>query len=115
MLLERDALLCELKANLLASHNRMKLKADEGRRELQFEEGDLVLVKLHPYRQESVERRISLNLAKRYRGPFKVLAKMGKITYKIEIPQGTRIHNVFTFWCYILIRGQLFLQLSRFE
>lgn len=47
-MLSRKRCLRELKEKLLATQNRMKTKADEGRHELQFEEGDLVLVNLRP-------------------------------------------------------------------
>lgn len=34
-------------------------------------------------------------MAKRFYGLFKVLAKVGKMAYHIELPLGFRIHNVF--------------------
>lgn len=94
MLLERDELLRELKVNFLAAQNHMKLKADKKRREVSYEEGDLVLIKLRPYHQHSVERS-SHKLSKRYYGSFKVLAKIREVAYRVELPPGARIHNVF--------------------
>lgn len=45
-LLERDAILDDLKMNLLRSQQRMKALEDGHRRELEFREGDLVFLKL---------------------------------------------------------------------
>lgn len=45
-LLERDAILDELKANLTQNQQRMRSYADSHRRELIFETGDLVYIKL---------------------------------------------------------------------
>ncbi|GJT82263.1 ty3-gypsy retrotransposon protein [Tanacetum coccineum] len=47
-LCERDALLRQLRDNLLAAKNRMEVKANRKRRELEFSIGDKVLVKLQP-------------------------------------------------------------------
>ncbi|KAA8542937.1 hypothetical protein F0562_024089 [Nyssa sinensis] len=56
-LLSRDELLKKLKCNLEASINRMKQVADLKRRDVTFEVGDLVFLKLHSYRQQSTFRR----------------------------------------------------------
>lgn len=49
-LLSRDELLQHLKNNLEKSINRMKQLADQKRRDVSFNVGDLVLLKLQPYR-----------------------------------------------------------------
>jgi len=92
---QRDQLLSQLKANLLKAQHYMKMQADRKRRDLQFKEGDLVLVKLQPYRQHSVTLRKHQKLGMRYFGPFPVLAKIGTVAYKLQLPESTRIHPVF--------------------
>ena len=47
----RDAMLWQLKSNLHIANNRMKQQADSKRRDIEFLVGDLVFLKLHPYRQ----------------------------------------------------------------
>lgn len=54
LLHDRDVLLQQLKWNLLKAQQYMKNQADRKRRDLQFEVGELVLVKLQPYRQHSM-------------------------------------------------------------
>ena len=56
-LASRDAPLQQLKSNLLAANNRMKQQADSKRQDIEFQVGDFVFLKLHPYRQQSVFKR----------------------------------------------------------
>ena len=47
-LLTREELLLQLKHNLIKAQKRMKLQADGHRKDLVYQEGDLVMVKVHP-------------------------------------------------------------------
>ena len=51
------------------------------RRDLQFMVGDLVLVKLQPYKQHSVALRKHQKLGMRYFGPFLVIERIGTVAY----------------------------------
>jgi hypothetical protein len=62
----RDELLRQLKANLVKLVNRMKQMADQKRRDIMFQIGDSVLLKLHPDRQQTVFKRVHQKLATRY-------------------------------------------------
>ncbi|PKA46982.1 putative mitochondrial protein [Apostasia shenzhenica] len=84
-----------LKHHLLQAMNRMKVQADKHRKEREFEVGDLVYVKLQPYRQDSVSHRMSRKLAPKYFGPFEILAKVGTVAYKLKLPDDAKIHPVF--------------------
>lgn len=57
MLQTRDTLLQLLKTNLLKAQQYMKQQADKRRRDIHFAVGELVLVKLQPYRQHFVALR----------------------------------------------------------
>ena len=54
-----------------------------------------VYVKLQPYRQSSVSGAKFHKLAKRFYGPFRVIERMGPVAYKLDLPSGAKIHNVF--------------------
>ncbi|KAH9774757.1 hypothetical protein KPL71_006192 [Citrus sinensis] len=95
ILIERDKLLKSLKDNLHQAQHRMAQKANTHRREVQFSVGDKVLVKLQPYRQYTVASRSCHKLAKRYYGPFVVIARIGPVAYKLELPPASKIHHVF--------------------
>lgn len=85
----------QLKINLGSSVNRMKQMADHKRRDISFDIGEWVLLKLHPYRQQTAFKRVHQKLASRFCGPYVILKKCGLVTYKLDLPEGTRIHPVF--------------------
>ena len=58
----RDAILCELRKNLSLAQAWMKCQADQWSREVIYEVGDFVYLKLQPYQQTSVAFRSSLKL-----------------------------------------------------
>ncbi|XP_071939023.1 uncharacterized protein [Coffea arabica] len=73
----------------------MKQKADRLRSDRSFAGGDLVYLKLQPYRQTNVALRRNLKLSAKYYGPFKALQKVGPVAYKLELPTGSAIHPMF--------------------
>nr|GFB32775.1 putative reverse transcriptase domain-containing protein [Tanacetum cinerariifolium] len=62
---------------------------------MDFEVGDMVMLKVSPWKGVvRFRKRGKLNL--RYVGPFKVLAKVGKVAYRLELPHGlSRVHHTF--------------------
>lgn len=91
----RDTLLYQLKTALHAANNRMKQQTDTKRRILEFNVGNLVFLKLHPYRQHSVLRRAYHKLANKFYGPFPIEERIGKVVYCLTLPPSSRIHLVF--------------------
>ncbi|GJU47545.1 transposon ty3-I gag-pol polyprotein [Tanacetum coccineum] len=73
----REELIEELRSNLKHAQSKYKKFADVKRRDEQFNEGDLVLIKLQPHRQSSVAQRHNRKLAWRYFGPFPIVKKIG--------------------------------------
>lgn len=73
----------------------MKVQADKKRTDRTFQPGDSVFIKLQPYGKTSVERRANHKLAFRFFGPFKVLAAINPVTYKLELPGDSKVHPVF--------------------
>lgn len=94
-LVERDAILDDLKAHLIRAQQLMKSYEDGKRRDLNFEAGDLAYLKLQPYRQRLLAKRRNEKLAARYYGPFEVLEKVGPVAYRLKLPEAARIHPVF--------------------
>jgi hypothetical protein len=93
--MDRTEVLQQLKKKLLKAQAIMKEQADQKRIPHQFKEGDMVFVKLRPYRQNSVAGRRINKLAKRYYGPFKLTKAIGEVAFQLDLPPTSRIHPVF--------------------
>lgn len=92
---DRDEALSQLKQHLLRAQQQMKKYADLSRRDVKFDIGEWVFLKLRPHKQHSVIRRIHQKLAARFYGPFQILDKIGEVAYKLKLPDESKIHSVF--------------------
>lgn len=63
--------------------------------ERSFTVGDLVCIKLKPYRQKTLAYRQSQKLALKYYGPYEVLPIIGIVAYKLKLLVSATIHHVF--------------------
>jgi hypothetical protein len=80
---------------LKLAQSRQKSYADNRRRELRFQVGDFVYLKVSPMR--GLHRfKIRGKLTPRYIGPFKILEQKGEVAYQLELPpQLLDVHDVF--------------------
>lgn len=62
---------------------------------MEFQVGDLVYLKLHPYRHKSLARSRNEKLSPRFYGPFEVLARVGSVAHRLRLPNSTAVHPVF--------------------
>ncbi|GKE11906.1 hypothetical protein Tco_1415457 [Tanacetum coccineum] len=78
--------------NLLA---RQRSYADKRRKPLEFQVGDKVMLKVSPWKGViRFGKRGKLN--PRYIGPFKILAKVGTVAYRLELPKKlSHVHSTF--------------------
>ena len=77
------------------AQNRQRSYANAGRRNIQFDIGELAYLKVSP--MKGVKRfGMSKKLSPRYIGPFLVIKQVGEVAYKLELPESlSGIHNVF--------------------
>ncbi|KAL2223774.1 UNVERIFIED_CONTAM: hypothetical protein Sindi_2946300 [Sesamum indicum] len=73
----------------------MKKYADQNRRFIEFNAGDLVLVKVPNPKLSKSSRWRDPRLMQKYVGPLPVLRRIGTVAYKVELPPWWKIHNVF--------------------
>ncbi|KAJ0098686.1 hypothetical protein Patl1_20654 [Pistacia atlantica] len=90
----RDEIISHLHNNLLKAQTAMKIQADKHRKEVTFEVGNKVLLKLQPYRQISMGHRSSNKLSLRYYGPLEVVEPIGSVAYRLRLPAQSHIHPV---------------------
>ena len=97
MLKDRDDTFQVIRKKLLKAQATMKRFADTKRREVMYEPGDWVLLKLRPCWQTSAKgvSEVQGKLSKRFYGPFKVIERIGPVAYRLQLPEGARIHPVF--------------------
>ncbi|GKD16909.1 hypothetical protein Tco_1206067 [Tanacetum coccineum] len=85
----------QIKNHLLTAHSCQKCYADRRLKPLEFEVGDMVLLKVSPWKG-TVHFRKSGKLSPRYIRPFKIVARVGHVAYMLELPEELKgIHSTF--------------------
>ncbi|GJZ43067.1 putative reverse transcriptase domain-containing protein [Tanacetum coccineum] len=84
-----------IKQRMQVAQDRQKSYADQKRKPMEFEVGDRVMLKVSPWKGVvRFGKRGKLN--PRYVGPFKVIAKVRKVAYRLKLPQElSRVHHTF--------------------
>jgi len=95
LLSSRTQTLNILHRKLQKAQEKMKFYADKKRRDHTFTIGDLVYVKLQPYRQHSITGTTYSKLSKRFYGPYKIVEQFGPVAFKLDLPPNSKIHPVF--------------------
>jgi hypothetical protein len=84
-----------IRKSLKVIQSRQKSYADKRRKDLSFETGDFVYLKVSPMRGTR-RFKVKGKLAARYVGPFKIVDRKGEVAYQLELPpQLSDIHDVF--------------------
>jgi hypothetical protein len=84
-----------IRDNLRVTQSRQKSYVDTQRRELSFEVGDYVYLKVSPMRNV---RRFNMKgkLTPRYVRPFKILERRGEVAYQLELSESlSGVYDVF--------------------
>ncbi|GJY02473.1 putative reverse transcriptase domain-containing protein [Tanacetum coccineum] len=86
---------CWSENRLLTAHSRQKSYADRRSKPLEFEVGDMVLLKVSSWKG-AVRFGKRRKLSPRYIGPFNILARVGHVAYTLELPEELKgIHSTF--------------------
>ncbi|GKE08874.1 putative reverse transcriptase domain-containing protein [Tanacetum coccineum] len=85
----------QIKNHLLTARSRQKSYTDKRLKPLEFEIGDMVLLKVSPWKGV-VHFKKREKLSACYIGPFKIPARVGPVGYTLELPEELKgIHSTF--------------------
>lgn len=90
-----DMMLGVLKEHLRLAQEKMKKSVDKKRRDVEFQVGDWVFLKLRPYRQNTLRNRRNEKLSPKFFGPYLVVEHIGSLAYKLKLPLESAIHPLF--------------------
>jgi hypothetical protein len=103
---ESQRILWSMRENLQTTQNQQKIYADRHKVERRFEVGDLFFLRLLPYRQSSLKRSGAEKLKPKFYGQYRVIRRIGEVAYELELPKGSKIHNIFHVSCLKKAMGQ---------
>ncbi|XP_071902630.1 uncharacterized protein [Coffea arabica] len=84
-----------IRQRLQTAQSRQKSYADHRRKDLEFEIGDKVFLRIIPLKGK-IRAGKGKKLQPRYIGPFNIFQRIGKVAYRFELPTSlSRIHDVF--------------------
>nr|GEY55185.1 putative reverse transcriptase domain-containing protein [Tanacetum cinerariifolium] len=84
-----------IKSHKQAARDRQNSYVDVRQKPLEFQVGDKVMLKVSPWKGV-IRFGKQGKLNPHYIGPFKILAKVGTVAYRLELPeQLSRVHNMF--------------------
>ncbi|KAL4579714.1 hypothetical protein LXL04_015875 [Taraxacum kok-saghyz] len=85
----------QIRERMKTARDRQKSYADKRRKPMEFQVGDLVLLKVLTWKgMVRFGKRGKLN--PRYIGPFEILARIGPVAYKLKLPQELQnVHDTF--------------------
>lgn len=94
ILIERDDILHQLKNHLHQAQNKMSVQMNKHYRELYFEVGEMIYLRVWPFRLKPLANKQNEKLSTRYISPYWISDKIGSIAYKLELPHIVWIHLI---------------------
>jgi hypothetical protein len=85
----------EVRQHMLATQSKEKSCADSKRSNVEFQAGEEVLLRVSPT-NDVIRFNIKGKLSPLYIGPFMIVARVGKLAYRLEIHKTMKgVYNVF--------------------
>ncbi|KAL4580619.1 hypothetical protein LXL04_016819 [Taraxacum kok-saghyz] len=95
VILQTTEMIQMVQDRLVTAQSRQKSYADKRRSDLEFQVGDRVVLKVSPWKGV-IRFRKRGKLGPRYIGPYRVIAHVGRVAYRLELPEElSLIHNTF--------------------
>jgi hypothetical protein len=94
-IVEAEENVTKVRENLKIAQSRQNSYADRKRKDVSFDVGEHVYMKVSPLRGTK-RFHVKGKLSPRYVGPYPIVKRIGKVAYKLEMPpELTGVHQVF--------------------
>jgi hypothetical protein len=94
-LTHKQNMIKRLQENLANAQASTKKYADKNRTKREFKIGDMIYLKLQPFRHTTFGLHQSLKLTTKFYGPFRIVQRIGPAAYRLYLPQSATMHSVF--------------------
>ena len=81
-----------VRENMKKAQDRQKKYTDQNRREVIFQVGDWVYLKVAAQKGRDRFGKVG-KLATRYIGPYRVMQRVGEVAYQLELPSDMALHH----------------------
>ncbi|KAA0051012.1 hypothetical protein E5676_scaffold675G00890 [Cucumis melo var. makuwa] len=90
-----NAAIQKIRARMLTAQSRQKSYVNERRKDLEFDVGDMVFLKVEPMKGVLRFEKKG-KLSPRFVGPFEILERIGPVAYRLALPPAfSAVHDVF--------------------
>jgi len=94
-LTERDEFLAEIRERLELAQQRYKAYYDRNHRDAEYQVGQWVWLRLLHRPVASLPAQGRGKLGPKFFGPFKIVDRVGDVAYRLQLPSGACLHDVF--------------------
>jgi hypothetical protein len=95
MLADRDEFLLEVRTRLTQAQDYARRYYDGHHRALEFQQGDWVWLRLLNKPTHSLVQGPHTKLSPKFAGPYQIKERIGTVSYRLDLPEQARIHDVF--------------------
>lgn len=89
-------MLDDARESLEKAQRRMSKCANRSRRDVEYVVGDKVLLKLTPQIWKTISSKtVHRGLIPKYDGPFEIVKKVGRVAYRLKLPDRLKVHPTF--------------------
>lgn len=94
-LAEQDEFLQDVRLRLEQAQQLARQQYDRGHRPLELQVGDWVWLRMHQHPHGPLPSQQGSKLRQKFFGPYKIVEAINQLGFRLALPPGSRLHNVF--------------------